>query len=64
MTTIEDPGKDKYPGEVFGELFPGAWCHEFEGGKVWYTSYGHHIKHYSDENYRQHVLGGILWTIN
>ena len=63
MTSIEDPKKDEYPGEVFGNLFPGAWCQEFEGGKSWYTSYGHNIKHYSDEKYRQHVLGGIMWTI-
>ncbi len=64
MTTIEDKGKDEYPGVVFGQLYPGAWCQEFEGGKQWYTSYGHHIKHYSDPIYRRHVLGGILWTID
>ena len=64
MTTIEDKGKDDYPGTIFGDLYPGAWCHEFDGGKEWYTSYGHSIKHYSDTNFRQHVLGGILWTID
>lgn len=64
MTTIEDSGKDEYPGVIFGDLFPGAWCQEFDGGRQWYTSYGHHIKHYSDETFRQHVLGGILWTID
>lgn len=63
MTTIEDSGKADYPGTIFGDLYPGAWCHEFDGGKEWYTTYGHHIKHYSDENFRKHVLGGILWTI-
>lgn len=64
LSTIEDKGKEVYPGEIFGNLFPGAWCHEFEGGRSWYTSYGHNIKHYSDENFRQHVKGGILWAIN
>ena len=64
MTTIEDKGKDDYPGTIFGDLYPGAWCHEFDGGKEWYTSYGHNIKHYTDPDFRQHVLGGILWTID
>ncbi len=64
MTTIEDKGKDVYPGVVFGDLYPGAWCQEFDGGREWYTSYGHNIKHYSDPTYRQHVMGGILWTLD
>lgn len=64
LTTIEDKGKDEYPGVVFGDLYPSAWCQEFDGGRQWYTSYGHHIKHYSDPTYRQHVLGGILWTLD
>jgi len=64
LTTIEDPNKAEFPGQIFGDLFPGAWCQEFEGGKSWYTSYGHSNEHYSDETFRQHVLGGILWAIN
>lgn len=64
MTTIEDKGKTDYPGTIFGEVYPGAWCHEFDGGKEWYTSYGHDSKHYSDENFRKHIEGGILWTID
>jgi|APSaa5957512622_1039677.scaffolds.fasta_scaffold72754_1 uncharacterized protein len=64
MTTIEDNGKDEYPGTIFGDLYPGAWCHEFDGGKEWYTSYGHNIDHYSDANFQKHILGGILWTID
>jgi len=64
MTTIEDKNKDDYPGTIFGDLYPGAWCQEFDGGRQWYTSYGHNIKHYSDPTYRQHVLGGILWTLD
>jgi type 1 glutamine amidotransferase len=64
LTTIKDPGMEEFPGKIFGDLFPGAWCQEFEGGKSWYTSYGHKIEHYSDDTFRRHVLGGILWAIN
>ena len=64
MTTIEDKGKADYPGTIFGDLYPGAWCHEFDGGREWYTSYGHNKTHYSDPKFMKHVLGGILWTID
>jgi type 1 glutamine amidotransferase len=37
LTTIEDEGKKEYPGETFGQLFPLAWCHEFEGGRQFYS---------------------------
>ncbi len=63
LNTISDTQKDQYPGTVFGSLFPGAWCQEFDGGRQWYTSYGHRIEHYSDPTYVQHVEGGILWVL-
>ena len=63
MTTVEDEGKDEYPGETFGQQFPLAWCHEFEGGKVWFTALGHKNEYYKDENFREHIAGGIHWVL-
>jgi type 1 glutamine amidotransferase len=63
LTTLEDPGKDKYPGNQFGDEFPLAWRHEFEGGRVWYTALGHKPEHYSDAKLTRHILGGILWAM-
>lgn len=63
LTTIEDPGKAEYPGTLFGDLYPGAWCQKFDGGVEWYTTYGHSIKHYSDPNYIKHIEGGLLWVL-
>ncbi len=63
LTTLEDPGKDKYPGKKFGDEFPLAWRHEFEGGRAWYTALGHQKEHYSDPKFMQHVLGGIRWAV-
>jgi type 1 glutamine amidotransferase len=42
---------------------PLAWCHEFEGGRVFYTSLGHKKEYYSDPNLQRHILGGILWAM-
>jgi type 1 glutamine amidotransferase len=62
LVKLEDPGKDKYPGKKFGNEFPLAWRHEFEGGRAWYTALGHKPEHYSDPKLAKHILGGILWA--
>jgi len=63
LTKIKDKNIAKYPGKVFGDVFPVAWCHEFEGGREFFTTLGHNASQYSDPAFEQHVLGGILWAM-
>jgi type 1 glutamine amidotransferase len=63
MTTVEDEGKDEYPGETFGQQFPLAWCHQFEGGRQFYTALGHDPWFYEDPLFVEHLRGGLLWTM-
>lgn len=63
LKTLQDPQKDQYPGGAFGDEFPLAWRHEFEGGRAWYTALGHQKEHYSDPRLMKHILGGILWAM-
>jgi type 1 glutamine amidotransferase len=63
MNTVEDDKKAQYPGEVFGDRFPLCWCHRFEGGRQWYSALGHDSEFYSDELFRDHLRGGILWIL-
>jgi type 1 glutamine amidotransferase len=63
LTTVNDPGKDKYPGKKFGDEFPLAWHHYFDGGREWYTALGHQKEHYSDPMFTKLLLGGILWAM-
>jgi uncharacterized protein len=63
LTTLTDPDRATYPGVVFGDLSPLAWYHEFEGGRQFFTALGHKIEHYSDPQFRRHLLGGILWVM-
>ena len=63
LTTLDDAGKATYPGEVFGQTFPLCWCHEFDGGRQWYTALGHSIKHYQDKNFVAHLAGGMEWAL-
>ncbi len=60
---INDDKKDAYPGKVFGDYFPLAWCHQFEGGRQWYTALGHWDEHYKDEFFIKHLEGGIRWAM-
>jgi type 1 glutamine amidotransferase len=63
LVKLDDPGKEKYPGKKFGDEFPLAWRHEFDGGRAWYSALGHKPEHYSDPKLTQHILGGILWAM-
>lgn len=63
LTTLRDPEKATYPGAMFGDRFPLAWCQEFDGGRQFYTALGHKRECYRDPQFQQHVLGGILWTM-
>jgi len=63
LRTIDDKGKDEYPGRIFGDYFPLAWCQEFDGGRQWYTALGHKDEHYKDENFIKHLTGGIEWAM-
>lgn len=63
LSTIEDDKKSEYPGSTFGNYFPLAWCHEFEGGRQFYTSLGHKAEYYKNETFLKHLLGGIKWVI-
>jgi type 1 glutamine amidotransferase len=63
LVNLQDPAREKYPGKEFGDEFPLAWRHEFDGGRSWYTALGHKPEHYSDPLLMKHILGGILWAM-
>jgi cytochrome c len=49
-----------YQGGTMGSDHPLAWCHDFEGGRAWYTAMGHTADSYAEPLFRAHLLGGIL----
>jgi type 1 glutamine amidotransferase len=52
-----------YKGGGMGADHPIAWCHEFGGGRSWYTALGHSKESYtSDHAFATHLLGGIAWA--
>lgn len=51
-----------YEGSTMPDDHPTAWCHEFGGGRAWYTGGGHTSESFADPAFRDHLLGGILWA--
>ena len=41
---------------------PFTWYHYYDGGRSFFTSLGHTIEIYEDENYQKLVQGGIIWA--
>ncbi len=52
-----DPGKASMGGD-----HPTMWCHEFEGGRAWYTAGGHTKESYTEPLFRQNLREGIEWA--
>jgi len=59
LVTVDE---SSYSGGNMGADHPIAWNHEIGSGRAWYTALGHHAETYDDADFRQHVLGGILWA--
>ena len=41
---------------------PIAWCHDYDGGRSWYTGGGHTDASFSEPDFMQHILGGIQYA--
>ncbi|MGK0254551.1 MAG: type 1 glutamine amidotransferase [Mariniflexile sp.] len=52
-----------YEGGKNGVNHPIAWYHEFDGGRSFYTGLGHTLESYSEPEFKQHLLGGILYCL-
>jgi type 1 glutamine amidotransferase len=60
LITIDEKS---YSGGENGEFHPMAWYHDFDGGRAFYTEFGHTDESYLDPLFLQHLLGGIQYAI-
>ncbi|GAA4712644.1 ThuA domain-containing protein [Phytohabitans rumicis] len=51
-----------YDGGGMGADHPHAWCHEFAGGRSFYTGAGHTAAAYAEPDFRAHLLGAIQYA--
>jgi len=63
LLTVDEKSYRIREKEVMGENHPIAWYHEPNGSRVFYTALGHLAEGYRDDNFQQHIYGGMLWAV-
>lgn len=63
LTVLITIDEKSYTGGENGETHPMVWYHDFDGGRAFYTEFGHTEESYKDPFYLQHLLGGIQYAI-
>nr|WP_297915526.1 ThuA domain-containing protein [uncultured Allomuricauda sp.] len=63
ITVLLNLDENSYEGGTNGDKHPIAWYHEFDGGRAFYTGGGHTKASFDEPDFRQHLLGGILWCL-
>jgi type 1 glutamine amidotransferase len=42
---------------------PIAWCHEYDGGRAFYTALGHTSESFADPAFMAHLAGAVTWAV-
>ena len=58
LLTLHNHPNSKVPGD-----YPIAWTKTYGKGKVFYTSLGHREDVWTNREYQEHIMGGILWSL-
>ncbi len=45
-----------------GHHYPISWCRRVAGGRSWFTAIGHSPEHFKNDDYLNHLRGGITWA--
>lgn len=60
LITIDE---SSYRGGQHGEIHPMAWYHDYDGGRAFFSAFGHSDESFSDSLHLKHFLGGIKYAI-
>jgi uncharacterized protein len=55
--------ENSYEGGEMQNDHPIVWYHEFEGGRVFYTGFGHTDETFEEPLFQKHVMGGIMYAM-
>lgn len=53
-----------YDGGTMGTDHPIAWCHDYGGGRSFYTALGHTEESFSEPEFLRHLGGAIDWLVH
>jgi type 1 glutamine amidotransferase len=59
LATVDE---STYTGAGMGTDHPIAWCHEYDGGRAWYTAMGHTRESFQEPPFLTHLLAGIRYA--
>lgn len=59
LATVDE---STYEGGKHGNHHPIMWCHEFDGGRSWYTALGHTNESYNETLFKENLLGAIKYA--
>jgi type 1 glutamine amidotransferase len=51
-----------YQGGTMGANHPMSWCHDYEGGRAFYTALGHTVESYQDTLFLEHIRQAVMWA--
>jgi glucose/arabinose dehydrogenase/cytochrome c551/c552 len=60
LLTIDE---SSYKGGENGPDHPMSWYHEYDGGRAWYTALGHTRESFEEQDFLNHIAGGIEYAI-
>jgi uncharacterized protein len=52
-----------YTGGNMGDFHPIAWYHTYDGGKAFFTAWGHHPETFKEELFLKHITAAIQWAM-
>ena len=55
--------ENSYEGGNMDGKHPIAWYHDYDGGRAFYTGFGHTLESYDEPEFLEHLLGGINYAI-
>lgn len=52
-----------YAGGENGDFHPMTWYHDYDGGRAWYTNFGHTAETFAEPDFIQLLTGGLSYAI-
>lgn len=63
VNVLIDIDENSYQGRARMGEHPMSWYHEYDGGRAFYTAFGHTKESFTEPDLLKHILGGIQYAI-
>ena len=63
MNFLISVDEKSYGAGKHGDFHPLSWYHDFDGGRAFYTNFGHTPETFSEKEFIEHITGGIAYAV-